>query len=164
MMEQFKAKIVDVVESYRLMTLTNDEEGNATLSAAEPGGSPDFYSTGKLEANAEVMVQVKGNTTWRIEAGEALKAGQLVGIGAGGVVVPSAEDSVGYVTTAVEKSAISTFVKRGSGGGAGDKGPTGNKGADGAPGAKGPVGDKGPDGDKGATGDKGPDGDPAPTE
>lgn len=160
-MTVLKATALEAVPVNRLLTLTHDEDENATLAATKAGESADFYSTSDIESGQAVRAVIKGAPSWNIEAGGAIKAGATVKVGAGGTVVSSTTEVIGYVTNATKKGAIATFVRQSSGGG---KGPTGDPGPDGKPGADGnpgPDGNKGPDGDPGPVGDQGPPGDPA---
>ena len=175
-MANFKALIIEDVEANRLVKLSYNEEGDATISLAKTGDSPDFYSTSNLVEGEMANVSVKGIPVWRVEAGGDIKAGGTVKIGGTtGKIMPSETDIVGYVANEVKTGEIAQLIHSATGGG-GEKGPTGDKGPDGSPGTagadgnKGPEGEKGPDGDKGPvgnkgpTGDKGPDGEPAPVE
>ncbi len=162
-MAKFNAKVTEPVKANRLLTFSNDEDGNAQLSVAEEGGSPDFFSVRELDKDEDVTVNVKGDTYWYIEAGEDLASGQLVEIGEGGTVVPS-ESGVGYVVNAVKSGNLAQLIRTSGAGSVGEQGPRGERGEKGPTGDKGPDGDQGPVGEKGPTGDKGPDGDPAPTE
>lgn len=137
-MATFTAKVFEEVKAHRLLSLTNDDGGNATLSITAAGGTPDFYSTKDLKANEFVRVNVTGKAVWRVEAGGELKEGSTVEVGEGGTVVSSGGDGIGFVTNNAKAGQVVELVLSSKGGG-----------------AQGPRGPQGPKGDKGAKGDPG---------
>lgn len=140
-MSTFKALVTEDVHANRLLSLSGGN-GVPTISITEAGGTPDFRSTGELEAESEVTVTLKNNPVWDVEVGEDLAAGQYVEVGEGGVLVASESTGIGYIAKAVEEGDIAKLVRKASGG-AGEQGPRGEKG---------PKGDKGDKGDPGADG------------
>lgn len=154
-MAYFTAKVSEAVEPNRLLTLSNGQDG-PVLSIATQGETPDFYSTGKLEADKEIKVSVTGKSSWSIEAGEDITAGKLVDVGEGGTVVNATGQGIGYVTNTVTTGKLANLVLSSGGG----KGPKGDQGPQGPQGEKGPKGDQGPEGPQGPKGAKGDKGDP----
>ncbi|WZX99618.1 head fiber protein [Bacillus sp. FSL W7-1360] len=160
----FSVKVVQGIKIGRLVTLSYGDDGKPTAAPTEAGGSPDFYTTRELKNGESVNATFTGRNTWRIEAGEDLKAGQRVQAGQGGTIVSVDAGGLGYVLGDAKSGELVEFYLAASGsGGAGEKGPRGDKGPVGDKGAKGDAGDKGPTGDKGPNGDKGPAGDKGPT-
>lgn len=167
-MAYFIAKASEAVEAYRLLNLTNTDTG-ALLSIAKAGDTPEFHSTRKLTANENVSVNVAGKKSWQVEAGEAIKEGSFVDVGAGGTVVNATNgEGIGYVTDTVKVGQIANLVLAASSGGKGAKGDKGEPGKSAYQvavdnGFKGTEqewlaslkGEKGDKGDRGLKGDKG---------
>lgn len=164
-MSTFKALVTENVEANRLLSLTGGN-GMPKISITNPGGKPNFRSTGSLEADTEVTVTLKDNPIWDVEAGEDLPAGTYAEVGEGGVIVASADTGIGYVAETVKTGEVAKLVREFSGAGA--QGPKGDKGDKGDPftyddfteeqlealrGPRGPKGDKGEQGPKGDPGD-----------
>lgn len=156
-MTTFKALVTENVEPNRLLSLTGGN-GIPIISVTEPGGNPDFKSTGELTADSEVTVTLKNEPIWTVEAGEELSAGAYVEVGEAGVIVATEGTGIGYVAESVSEGGIAKLVRQSSGG-AGERGPQGPKGDKGDSGEQGPQGEPGPKGDKGNKGDKGDPGD-----
>ena len=163
-MASFLATVTEDIQSYRLINMTNAEEGPVELSAAVDGDTPEFHSTRNLTSGEVVRINVTGKRIFKVEAGEDLQAGDFVKIGQGGTVITSDDEGIGYVSNQVPSGGIASVVLSSSGGAIGPQGPKGDKGdpgeqgppgADGADGAQGPKGDKG---DPGADGTDGVDG------
>ena len=155
-MGTFRALVTESVEANRLLSMAGGN-GIPQISITEPGGSPDFRSTGGIAADTEITVTLKNNPVWQVEAGEDLSAGTYVEVGTGGVLVASENEGIGYVTEEVAEGGLAKLVRKSSGG-EGMQGPQGAKGDPGEPGPKGDPGDPGPKGDKGDKGDPGTDG------
>lgn len=147
-MSTFKAKVTADTAAYRLMSINNGTE-MIEIAPTSAGGNPDFHSTREIKANEEVIVTVMDKPSWQVEAGADLEVGQQVEAGQGGVVVPSDNTGIGYVTKAVKAGEIANVFRQSSGGVPGPQGPVGPKGE------KGPKGDQGPKGAKGDKGDPG---------
>lgn len=149
-MKTFKALVTEEVVANRLLSLTGGN-GIPEISITATGGSPDFRSTGTLNADTEVTVTLKNNPIWDVEAGEELSAGAYVDVGEGGVLVATESTGIGYVAEAVEEGGIAKLVRKASGGSGtpgpeGKQGPKGEPGTDGKDGAQGPAGKDGADG------------------
>lgn len=159
-MTTFLAFITQDVPGNRLLSLTGGN-GVPAISITEPGGNPDFRSSGELEAETEVTVTLKNNPVWDVEAGEELPAGTYVEVGEGGTVVAAEDTGIGYVAEAVKVGEVAKLVRQANGGSGerGPQGPVGPKGDKGDTGEQGPQGEPGPKGDKGNKGDKGDPGD-----
>ncbi|WP_040981088.1 hypothetical protein [Oceanobacillus jeddahense] len=140
-MSTFKAVVTEEVKANRLLSLVGGN-GMLRISVTEPGGNPDFRSSGDLKEDMEVNVNLKNNPVWDVEAGEDLSAGAYVEVGEGGVLVASESTGIGYVAEGVNSGQIAKLVRQ-AGGGSGEQGPPG------------PEGPQGPKGDKGNKGDKG---------
>lgn len=145
-MAKFKAKVhadAGTVAPNRLLTLTNDEEGNPVLSVTEAGGTADFYSRKELKAGEDVNVEVNKAATMNVEAGEDIDEGQFVKVGEGGVALVSDSAELGYATSTAKKGevvkvAVSQVGKQGP---AGPRGPQGPQGPEGPQGPKGDPGE-----------------------
>lgn len=152
-MTTFKAVVTEDVQANRLLSLNGGNEV-PTISITEAGGTPDFRSTGPIDADTEVVVTLKNNTVWNVEAGEDLSAGTNAEVGEDGLLVESESAGIGYVTESVEVGEIAKLVRKASGGSGerGPQGPAGKDGADGKDGEQGPKGEPGADGKDGADG------------
>lgn len=151
-MRDFKALVKEDVPGNRLLSIkseTQSGEGVLILAVTEPGGTPDFRSTGELKKDTEVFVTMKNDPVWNVEAGEDLTAGTNVAAGENGVVV--AGDGFGYVAESVKAGEIAKVVRKG---GAGERGPRGPQGPEGPQGPKGPKGDPGKDAEPQFTADE----------
>ncbi|GIO22434.1 hypothetical protein J11TS1_10150 [Oceanobacillus sp. J11TS1] len=157
-MTTFKAFVIQDVPGNRLLSLAGGD-GIPTISITEPGGTPDFRSSGELVAETEVTVTLKNSPVWEVEAGEDLSAGTYVEVGEDGVIVAAEGTGIGYVAEEVKAGKIAKLVRQSNGSGTGEPGPRGPKGDKGDPGEQGPQGEPGPKGDKGNKGDKGDPGD-----
>ncbi|WP_440894968.1 hypothetical protein ACS127_10365 [Amphibacillus sp. Q70] len=138
-MTNFKAVVTQDVEPNRLLSLTGGN-GVPQISITEPGGNPDFKSTGELEADTEITVTLKNDPIWSVEAGEDLSAGAHVEVGEDGLIIASESTGIGYVAESVETGGIAKLVRQ-SGGGSGERGPQGPQGPRGQKGDKGDPGD-----------------------
>lgn len=125
-MSTFKAKVTADTAAYRLMSINNGTE-MIEIAPTSAGGNPDFHSTREIKANEEVIVTVMDKPSWQVEAGADLEVGQQVEAGEGGVVVPSDDAGIGYVTKAVKTGEIANVFRRLSGG----SGQPGKPGANG---------------------------------
>lgn len=114
-MSRFDAIVTEDVEARRLLSMTGGN-GAPHLSITEPGGTPDFVSTGALEESQTVSVTMRDNPIWEVEAGEEISAGAYVEVGEGGVLVVSEDEGIGYVTEAVDAGDIAMLVRQTSGG------------------------------------------------
>lgn len=152
-MKTFKALVTEEVVANRLLSLTGGN-GIPEISITATGGSPDFRSTGTLNADTEVTVTLKNNPIWDVEAGEELSAGAYVDVGEGGVLVATESTGIGYVAETVEEGGIAKLVRKASGG-SGEPGPQGPQGKEGKQGPKGEPGEQGPKGNPGADGKDG---------
>src|SRR5690625_1823525 len=114
-MTTFKATVSEDIESNRLMVKSRTMSLFG-LSAARPGDTPEFRSTGKLLEGQEVTVTIKGAISWDVEAGEEITAGADVGVGEGGTAVES-EDSFGYATHSANAGEAVEVVRVSSGSG-----------------------------------------------
>ncbi len=137
----FTAIATEDVQPNRLLSLGAEQKVSITAA----GGTPDFRSTGAIKEGSEVRIAIKNNPVWQVEAGGDIAAGDYVEVGAGGTVVKSAGEGIGYVAESVSKGGVARLVRKFSGpkGDKGEKGDTGAKGADGATGATGPAGKDG---------------------
>ncbi|GIN71252.1 hypothetical protein J14TS2_17270 [Bacillus sp. J14TS2] len=135
-MTAFKVTISEDIEANRLVTLGE----NATIGATPEGGAPDFHTVRALEEDETVYVEIKGNPTWAIEAGEDLTAGQRVDAGEGGTLIATEGEGIGYVANDVEAGKIATFIQSSSAGAQGPPGKDGAPGKDGSPGKDGKDG------------------------
>ncbi|GGJ50937.1 head fiber protein [Virgibacillus salexigens] len=141
-MAYFTATVTEAVETNRLLSLSNSEQG-ATLSIATAGQTPDFYSTRSLTADESIRVSITGKSSWNIEASEDIQEGSLVDIGEGGTLINvTTGEGVGYITNTVVAGELANLVLTVSGG----KGPKGEPGPEGPKGPAGPKGDPGADG------------------
>ena len=113
-MATFKALVTEDVEENRLLSLQGGN-GIPQISVTEPGGSPDFRPTGPIAENTEVTVILKNNPVWEVEAGEDLPAGTYVEVGAGGVLVASNDEGIGYVSEEVAEGELAKLVRKTSG-------------------------------------------------
>ena len=144
----FTAIATEDVQPNRLLSLGAEQKVSITAA----GGTPDFRSTGAIKEGSEVRIAIKNNPVWQVEAGGDIAAGDYVEVGAGGTVVKSAGEGIGYVAESVSKGGVARLVRKFSGG---TPGPKGDKGDKGDTGAAGPKGDPGTAGAKGEKGDKG---------
>lgn len=156
-MTTFKARVTENVKDNRLLSLSGGN-GIPQISITEPGGTPDFKSTGELKADTVITVTLKNNPVWEIEAGEALSAGTNVEVGEEGVIVASEGPGIGFVAEAAEEGHLAILVRQSGGSAEGVQGPPGEKGdpftyedftTEQLEALKGPKGDKGNKGDKG---------------
>ncbi|MEN2467942.1 head fiber protein [Ornithinibacillus sp. JPR2-1] len=133
-MSTFRALVTEEVAAYRLLSLSGGN-GITELSITAVGGTPDFVSVKTLKADEQVIVTMKNNPVWEVEAGEDLTAGQHVEVGANGVIVASEGEGIGFVAEAVSSGDIAKLVRQASGvpGPQGPKGDKGDPGADGFP-------------------------------
>ncbi|WP_407901319.1 hypothetical protein [Halalkalibacterium halodurans] len=152
-MSTFRALVTEDVQPNRLLSLAGGN-GVPSISITTPGGSPDFRSTGELKAEQVVIVTLRNDPVWQVEAGEDLSAGTYVEVGDDGVVVSSQGEGFGYVAEAVQAGDLAKVVRKSSG--SGPQGPQGPQGPKGDPGPEGPEGPQGPKGDKGDQGEQGP--------
>ncbi len=136
-MAEFKGKIIEDVKANRLLSI-DSSNGTISIGITPEGGTPDFHTKREIKADTEVLVEIKNEPVWEIEAGEDLTVGQTVTAGEGGTVV-SGDNGFGYVAEAVEAGKLAKVVRQ----------------ANGTPGPQGPKGDRGPKGDKGDKGDPG---------
>lgn len=160
-MASFLATVTENIQAYRLINMTNVEEGQPELSPAVDGDTPEFHSTRNLTSGEVVQINVTGKRIFKVEAGEDLQAGDFVKIGEGGTVVTSDDEGIGYVSNQVPSGGIASVVLSSSGGAVGPQGPEGPqgpKGDKGDPGEQGPQGEEGPQGPAGADGADGADG------
>lgn len=131
-MSSFDAIVTQDIPANRLLSMTGGN-GAPHISITEPGGNPDFVSTGELKENQTVVVTMKDNPIWKVEAGEDLKAGQHVEVGEGGVIVASDNEGIGFVAEKVSAGGLGKLVRKSSGA-VGPRGPKGNPGPKGDPG------------------------------
>lgn len=160
-MASFLATVTENIQAYRLINMTNVEEGQPELSPAVDGDTPEFHSTRNLTSGEVVQINVTGKRIFKVEAGEDLQAGDFVKIGEGGTVVTSDDEGIGYVSNQVPSGGIASVVLSSSGGAVGPQGPEGPqgpKGDKGDPGEQGPQGEEGPQGPQGPAGADGADG------
>jgi hypothetical protein len=129
-MSSFDAIVTQDIPANRLLSMTGGN-GAPHISITAPGGNPDFVSTGELKANQTVVVSMKDNPIWKVEAGEDLKAGQHVEVGADGVIVASDGEGIGFVSDEVSAGGLAKLVRAGK---VGPQGPKGNPGPKGDPG------------------------------
>ncbi|MFP7287989.1 hypothetical protein SFC15_17380 [Shouchella clausii] len=126
MTKQFRAVVTEDVQPNRLLSLSGGN-GLPSISITPPGGTPDFKSTGVLKANQQVIVTLKNDPIWGVEAGEDLSAGTYVEVGENGLAVASESEGFGYVAAAVQAGEVAQVVRKSSG----EKGPKGDPGKDG---------------------------------
>jgi hypothetical protein len=151
-MASFLATVTENIQAYRLINMTNVEEGHPELSPAVDGDTPEFYSTRNLTSGEVVRVNVTGKRIFKVEAGEDLQAGDFIKIGEGGTVVKSDDEGIGYVSNQVPSGGIASVVLSSSSGPQGPQGPQGPEGPQGPKGDKGDPGEPGPQGPAGADG------------
>lgn len=161
-MASFLATVTENIQAYRLINMTNVEEGQPELSPAVDGDTPEFHSTRNLTSGEVVQINVTGKRIFKVEAGEDLQAGDFVKIGEGGTVVTSDDEGIGYVSNQVPSGGIASVVLSSSGGAVGPQGPEGPEGPQGPQGPKGDKGDPGEQGPQGDTGPQGPQGEEGP--
>ncbi|GAF63644.1 hypothetical protein BTS2_0535 [Bacillus sp. TS-2] len=148
-MSQFKAIVTQNVPANRLLSLSGGN-GVPTISITEPGGIPDFRSTGALTEGQEVDVTINNAPIWQVEAGETLEAGAYVEVGENGVIVASDNGGIGFLAEPVEEGQTARVVRKSTNVGDGVQGPPGPQGE---PGPQGPPGTDGAQGPKGDPGD-----------
>ncbi|WZY01594.1 head fiber protein [Bacillus sp. FSL W7-1360] len=157
-MAQFRALIKEDVPSNRLLVIAGGE-GKVEVALATVGSTPDFHSKRTFEANQEVIVTIKNEAIWEIEAGEDLTAGTSVQVGNGGVLVSAENSGIGYVAESAKSGEVVKLVRRAAGG-SGEQGPPGKDGKDGKDGRNGTDGQDGAPGRNGQDGKDGRDGFP----
>lgn len=140
-MARFKAIVTEDVQANRLLSLAGGN-GVPEISVTTAGETPYFHSTRSLETGSEVMVDIKNNPIWEIEAGEDIPAGANVEAGEGGVVVQSEGEGFGYLAEDVNAGGLAKVVRK----------------SQGLPGPRGPQGPQGPEGPQGPAGADGADG------
>ncbi|WP_042398977.1 head fiber protein [Geomicrobium sp. JCM 19037] len=105
------------VQKHRLMCLTkwHDPADEVNVRAAHDGEVPEFVSTSDLSDGDKVIINITGNPTWDVEAGEDLPAGIPVACGEDGVVVatsPSYARLIGYTANAASAGSVVKVVKQ----------------------------------------------------
>src|SRR5699024_7525607 len=185
-MTNFEAVVHENIPNHRLIALTvngkTEEDNRIRIRLAQEGEIPDFVSTGELKKDSEINVLITNKTSWNVEAGEDLRSGVSVRVGADGKLVENLDGSgttVGYTTHGAKTGEVVNYIRNVKGGsGSGEPGPKGNPGKSAyqvavdngfegteeewlasLQGPKGPKGDKGDAGAEGAQGPKGDKGD-----
>ncbi|RBP89393.1 head fiber protein [Cytobacillus firmus] len=110
-MVQFKAKVMEDIPANRLLKKTSTAT-EIQLNLAQPGDTPVFRSNGDITAGSEVLVTIKNEPVWNVEAGEDINAGSNVNVGVDGklVAVVDGSEGVGYVTNAVASGEVATVI------------------------------------------------------
>ncbi|MCM3487897.1 head fiber protein [Alkalihalophilus marmarensis] len=143
MANSFKAVVNSDIKPNRLLSRTESTTGVTAIDVTAVGGTPDFRSTGNLEAGQVVTVTIKNDPIWVVEAGESIEVGIHVAVGEEGKVVATNEHGIGYLAESVEAGGLARVIRQTGHSGQSEQGP------------QGPPGERGPAGPKGAKGDKG---------